>query len=74
MRTTINIEDDILRISKSLAEQRGVSLGKVISDMLRAGLQRSTPHVYDDGLPVFTVMKTSQIITLEDVKKDEDEP
>ena len=38
MRTTLDIEDDVLQAAKELARQQKVSAGKVISQLLRAAL------------------------------------
>lgn len=39
MRTTLDIDDDVLRAAKALAEARKSSAGKVISELARLGLQ-----------------------------------
>ena len=41
MRTTLDIEADVLSAAKKLARQRGVSVGKVISDLARQALTGS---------------------------------
>jgi hypothetical protein len=38
MRTTLDIEDDVLAAAKELARRQGVSAGKVVSRLLRAAL------------------------------------
>ncbi len=38
MRTTLDIDEDILAAAKQLAEQRRVSMGKVVSELARRGL------------------------------------
>ena len=38
MRTTINIDEDILLAAKGLARRSGTSIGSVISDLARKGL------------------------------------
>ena len=43
VRTTINIDDDILLAAKELARRGGTSIGSVISDLARKGLNGS-PH------------------------------
>ena len=40
MRTTLTIADDILREMKARAHETGVSLTRVVNDVLRAGLDR----------------------------------
>ena len=39
MRTTIDLDEDVLRLAKHLAEEREQSLGRVVSDLVRRGLQ-----------------------------------
>jgi hypothetical protein len=38
MRTTLNIEDDVLAAAKELARSRGTSAGHVVSQLLRNAL------------------------------------
>lgn len=38
MRTTIDIEDDVLAAAKEIARRRHVSAGKVVSELLRKAL------------------------------------
>ena len=38
MRTTLEIEDDILEAAQELAEARGLSIGSELSDLARKGL------------------------------------
>ncbi len=38
MRTTLDIEDDVLAAAKELARQQGISAGRVVSRLLRAAL------------------------------------
>ena len=38
MRTTLDIEDDVLQAAKELAQRKGGTAGKVISDLARRGL------------------------------------
>jgi hypothetical protein len=38
MRTTLDIEDDVLTAAKELARRQGVSAGKVVSKLLRSAL------------------------------------
>ena len=43
MRTTLTLDDDVLELAARQAKLRGVSLGKTVSDLLRKGLNASTP-------------------------------
>ena len=42
MRTTLDIEADVLSAAKELARQRDISVGKVVSDLLRQALTGNT--------------------------------
>jgi len=73
MRTTLNLDEDVFRTAKSVARQRAESLGKVISDLVRLGMQAGRGTVRRGGFPVFAVDPRAKPITLEDVKRIEDE-
>ncbi|CAN5334597.1 antitoxin [soil metagenome] len=75
MRTTLSIDDEALAAARKLAAARNQSLGQVVSDLMRRGLAARTAYApNEDGFPVFGVAEDSPPITLEDVKRDEDEP
>jgi hypothetical protein len=38
MRTTLDIDDDLMRTAKELAQRQGVSAGKVVSRLMRSAL------------------------------------
>ena len=40
MRTTIDIDDDILQAAKELAQSRGMTAGRVISELVRQALKQ----------------------------------
>ena len=73
MRTTVTLDDDVLQAAKSLAQARAISLGAVISELARKGLQYESLTVEDDGFPVFKVSPDARPLTLEDVKRIEDD-
>ncbi|MGH9261853.1 MAG: ribbon-helix-helix protein, CopG family, partial [Acidimicrobiales bacterium] len=52
MRTTIAVDDNVLAAAKRRARERGVSLGAVIEDALRAALARG-PDADRPAIPVF---------------------
>lgn len=39
MRTTVDLDEDVLRVAKHLAQEQEQSLGRVLSDLVRKGLQ-----------------------------------
>ncbi len=42
MRTTLDIDDDVLAVTKDLARDQNLSTGKVISNLLRLAMQTRT--------------------------------
>jgi len=53
MRTTLQIDDDLVQIARQLAEQRGTSMGRVISDRTRLGLEPKKAPKIRNGVPLF---------------------
>jgi hypothetical protein len=52
MRTTLEIEDDVLLAAKELARRGGTTAGRVISDLVRQALtQPATAKVAGTGEP-----------------------
>jgi len=74
MRTTINIPDDVLRVARSLAHQKGISLGDALAELARAGLKPSIRVNTRKAFPAFTVSENAKPITLEQTLEAEDEP
>ena len=76
MRTTLNLEPDVLAAARKLASAREVSLGKAVSDLIRRALDGGAPTGSKRSrraFPVFEVARGAPPLTLEDVKRDEDE-
>lgn len=76
MRTTLSIDDDLLAAAKILARDRSESVGKTISELARRGLNgtlRVGRTHRSSQFPVFSVSRHGRPITLEDVRKAEDD-
>ena len=74
VRTTLNIDDEILETARSLASERNVSVGSVVSELARRGLRQRTPSpARRNGFPLFAVSRDSTPLTLDRVKRHEDE-
>ena len=74
MRTTLNIDDEILEAAKSIAGERNLSVGAVLSDLARRGLQPAEAGLRKrKGFPVFDVSRDGTVVTLDRVKRHEDE-
>jgi len=69
MRTTLVIEDDVLKAARSLAEAEGKSVGEVISKLARRGLAPQRQEAIEGGFPVFSVTPEAKPITLEMVQR-----
>jgi hypothetical protein len=55
MRTTLDVESDVLDAAKALAVARGVSVGAALSELARRGVAARTPLSARSGFPVFQV-------------------
>jgi hypothetical protein len=73
MRTTLNLDDDILELGRRQARLRGVSLSKTVSDLLRRGLNAPTPSRDKGGIVVFQLPADSPPVTTADVRRIEAE-
>ena len=67
MRTTLNIDDDVLAVARALAERNGCSLGSAVSELARRGYKGTNAVGDDNGIPVFRVPADAAPITSEDV-------
>ena len=68
MRTTLNLDDDVLRAVRSLAHERRESLGSVVSDLIRSALRPPEEVTYKADFPVFVVREGAPPITPEMVE------
>ena len=72
MRTTLELDDDVVAAARELAAGERRSLGAVISELARRGLTPARVES-EDGLPVIRVPVASPPITPEMVKRALDE-
>jgi hypothetical protein len=69
VRTTLNLDDDVLDTTRAIARAERRALGAVVSDLVRRGLVPSQPRIDDDdGFPIFRVPRLAQPITDEVVR------
>jgi Arc/MetJ family transcription regulator len=74
MRTTINLDDDVLPAVKQYAERRSVSVGKALSELVRKGINASLATRVVNGLHVVELPSDSPRVTTHHVRQlDEDE-
>jgi hypothetical protein len=70
MRTTLTLDDDVLKEAAKRARTLKTSLGKAVSDLARRGLQSSPPVKQSNGLTVFDPPKGSPRITMRKVANE----
>jgi len=54
MRTTLDLHDDVLAAAKDLAVARGVTLGEVVSELMRRALEPRRPPAMRNGVPLLS--------------------
>ena len=73
MRTTVDLDEDVLLAAREVAGQRGVSIGRVISDLVRQALSQREAASIRNGVPLIPIQPGAVITTLELVNKLRDE-
>ena len=53
VRTTLDIDDDLIQVAKELAQRRGRSTGQVVSELLRQVLAPKPAAQVRNGVPLF---------------------
>lgn len=72
MRTTLQIDDDVLRVAKDIAAAEGRSVGDVVSRLARIGLTPQ-PRPTTGAFPTFHVPDGASVITPAMVQRALDE-
>jgi len=57
MRTTIELDDDLILVAKELAGRRRTTMGRIVSDMFRQALEPAGAPRMRNGVPLFTPKK-----------------
>mgnify|MGYP000992204603 CR=1 FL=1 len=73
MRTTVDLEEDVLLAAKEIAKQRGTTLGRVLSDLARRALTPEPATATKHDIPLFPVQPGAGVVTLELVNRLRDE-
>jgi hypothetical protein len=82
MRTTLDLDDDVLQAAKELAQYENKTAGQVLSELARMGIlcrnmhdqesqDNDDPFIIKDGLPV--LRSRGRIVTNEMVKRIQQE-
>ncbi len=64
MRTTLNLDEDVLRVAKRLASERGQSIGRVVSEGFRQALRPAGAAAAErNGIPQLRRRAEGQVVT-----------
>ena len=72
MRTTLDIDDEMLAVARVRAREKGISIGAAVSELMRKGLEvpmRKSKR----GFPIFDLPPDGPIITSEMVARHRDD-
>ncbi len=73
MRTTLNIDEDILMAAREIAKRKGISIGRALSDLARQALTPESATDTRNGVPFFPRQEDAGVVTLELVNQLRDE-
>ncbi|HKM99270.1 MAG TPA: hypothetical protein VJX23_02050 [Candidatus Binataceae bacterium] len=74
MRTTLDIDEDVLETAKELAARRGTTAGRVLSELARSALApRDKSSRKRNGVPILPSRKRAGLVTPEIVNRLRDE-
>ena len=74
MRTTLEIEDDVLEVAKDMAKHRSLSLGKAVSLLMRKAITPAQSETtLRNGIRVITRTQDAKPVTLDVVNQLRDE-
>ena len=64
MRTTLDVDEDVLQAAKELAAERGTTAGKVLSELAREALRpRPSKTKVRNGVPVLPPRQGEALVT-----------
>ena len=73
MRTTLDLDDDVLQTVKELAAFRGSTAGKILSDLARKALQPKAKAHVRNGVPLLPIRPGAPRLTMKRVNALRDE-
>lgn len=53
MRTTLDLDDDLVLVARQLAQQRGMTMGQILSELARKALETKPAPRMRNGVPLF---------------------
>ena len=74
VRTTLDLDDDVLQAAKEIAEQRGITAGRAVSDLIRKALEpAAAPMRLRNGVPLLSRRTGAPVMTMARVNELRDE-
>jgi hypothetical protein len=73
MRTTLDLDEDVLGVAKQLAIQKRVSTGKIVSDLMRQALAPKKAPRMRNGFLLLDRPPGSKPVTMEMINEYRDE-
>lgn len=74
MRTTLDIDEDVLQAAKEIASRERSTAGRVLSRLARRALQPSSePPLVRHGVPLLPARDGERVVTCDDVDRLRDE-
>ena len=73
MRTTLDIDEDVLLAAKSIAARKGMTMGKAVSELLRQALAPTEALETRNDVPLFPRQPDAGIVTPELINRLRDE-
>ncbi len=74
MRTTLDIDEDVLQSAKELAAKRGTTAGRIISELVRRALTPPENSRKRNGVPLLPPRRKAGLVTPEIVNRLREEP
>ncbi len=73
MRTTLDLDDDVLAAAKELAAMRQKTTGQIVSELMRKALEPTRSFKVRNGVPILPRQPGARLITTADVRRWADE-
>ena len=73
MRTTLDIDQDVLEAAKELAARRETTAGRIISELARSALAPRNRSRKRNGVPLLPPRREARLVTPEIVNRLRDE-
>jgi hypothetical protein len=73
MRTTLDLDVDVLHAAKEIGAARGMTAGQVVSELVRKALASATPGRVRNGVPLIARAAGAPPLTMTAVNRLRDE-